>query len=539
MYMNVIRTVICTLIIVPVGLQAATSHSSMAKDTITIVATGNQNTVFETPSMVSVVTNDTPWSQNAVTSAGMLKGVAGLSQTGAGRTNGQTFNLRGYDKSGVLVLVDGVRQLSDMAKSSGTYLDPALVKRIEVVRGPNSSLYGSGGLGGVVDFRTADAADFLPPGETNGLSLWGNIASGDHSTGSGLTWFGKTGKTDALLSVIMRKRGNIYQSDGERAPNKEKPAALFAKGSVGITDSNKAGASLRLYRNNTTEPGNPTQTHGDSGLRDRKTVQNDVQFWYQYAPVDNSLINVKSTLYLSDITIKTNGHNKTAEWRNNRTSGVNVVNRSHTLIFPGAHQLSYGAEYYRQKQKPEGSATLYPEGNIDFTSLYFQDEMTMKSYPVNIIVGSRYDRYKSFNPRAGELKAERLSPRAAISVSPTDWLMMYGSISSAFRAPTMAEMYRDDVHFYRKGKPNYWVPNLNLKPENNITREIGAGIQLDGLLTDNDRLQLKGGYFGTDARNYIATRVDMKRMRSYSYNVSRARIWGWDMQGNYQSDYVD
>lgn len=81
MYMNVIRTVICTLIIVPVGLQAATSHSSMAKDTITIVATGNQNTVFETPSMVSVVTNDTPWSQNAVTSAGMLKGVAGLSTT--------------------------------------------------------------------------------------------------------------------------------------------------------------------------------------------------------------------------------------------------------------------------------------------------------------------------------------------------------------------------------------------------------------------------------------------------------------------------
>ncbi len=80
--MNVIRNVICTLIILPIGLQAETSHSSMAKDTITVVATGNQNTVFETPSMVSVVTNDTPWSQNAVTSAGMLKGVAGLSQTG-------------------------------------------------------------------------------------------------------------------------------------------------------------------------------------------------------------------------------------------------------------------------------------------------------------------------------------------------------------------------------------------------------------------------------------------------------------------------
>ncbi len=48
MYMNVIRNVICTLIILPIGLQAETSHSSMAKDTITVVATGNQNTVFET-----------------------------------------------------------------------------------------------------------------------------------------------------------------------------------------------------------------------------------------------------------------------------------------------------------------------------------------------------------------------------------------------------------------------------------------------------------------------------------------------------------
>ena len=194
--MNVIRTVICTLIIVPVGLQAATSHSSMAKDTITIVATGNQNTVFETPSMVSVVTNDTPWSQNAVTSAGMLKGVAGLSQTGAGRTNGQTFNLRGYDKSGVLVLVDGVRQLSDMAKavaliwigSCQTYRSCPRAK-LQSVR-----QWRAGRCSGLQNCRCSR----FPSRRTNGLSLWGNIASGDHSTGSGLHRFGKTGKTDAL-----------------------------------------------------------------------------------------------------------------------------------------------------------------------------------------------------------------------------------------------------------------------------------------------------------------------------------------------------
>ncbi len=56
-----------------------------------------------------------------------------------------------------------------------------------------------------MDFRTADAADFLP-GETNGLSLWGNIASGDHSTGSGLTRFGKTGKQmRSFLSLCVKE----------------------------------------------------------------------------------------------------------------------------------------------------------------------------------------------------------------------------------------------------------------------------------------------------------------------------------------------
>lgn len=57
MYMNVIRNVICTLIILPIGLQAETSHSSMAKDTITVVATGNQNTVFET-ALLQIVGGD-------------------------------------------------------------------------------------------------------------------------------------------------------------------------------------------------------------------------------------------------------------------------------------------------------------------------------------------------------------------------------------------------------------------------------------------------------------------------------------------------
>ena len=75
-------------------------------------------------------------------------------------------NLRGYDRRGVLVLVDGVRQGTDTGHLNSTFLDPALIKRIEVVRGPSALLYGSGALGGVIAYDTVDAKDLLEPGKT-------------------------------------------------------------------------------------------------------------------------------------------------------------------------------------------------------------------------------------------------------------------------------------------------------------------------------------------------------------------------------------
>ena len=114
----------------------------------------------------------------------MLKGVAGLNQTGAGRTNGQTFNLRGYDKSGVLVLVDGVRQLSDMAKAVALIWIRLLsnVSKLSAGQTPVCTRqWRAGRCSGLQNCRCSR----FPSPETNGLSLWGNIASGDHSTGSG------------------------------------------------------------------------------------------------------------------------------------------------------------------------------------------------------------------------------------------------------------------------------------------------------------------------------------------------------------------
>lgn len=137
-----------------------------ATDDMTVIATGNARSAFEAPMMVSVIDTAAPENQTASSAADLLRYVPGLMLDGTGRTNGQDVNLRGYDRRGVLVLVDGVRQGTDTGHLNSTFLDPALIKRIEVVRGPSALLYGSGALGGVIAYDTADANDLLEPGKT-------------------------------------------------------------------------------------------------------------------------------------------------------------------------------------------------------------------------------------------------------------------------------------------------------------------------------------------------------------------------------------
>lgn len=90
-----------------------------------------------------------------------------------GRDGSAGFKIRGLDGNRVLMPVDGVRQpCSYLFQSESAVgrdvVDIGLVKRIEVVRGPTSALYGSDGIAGMVNFITKDPADFLRDGKTLG-----------------------------------------------------------------------------------------------------------------------------------------------------------------------------------------------------------------------------------------------------------------------------------------------------------------------------------------------------------------------------------
>jgi len=511
-----------------------------ATDDMTVTATGNARSAFEAPMMVSVIDASAPENQTASSATDLLRHVPGLTLDGTGRTNGQDVNLRGYDRRGVLVLVDGVRQGTDTGHLNSTFLDPALIKRIEIVRGPSALLYGSGAMGGVIAYDTADAKDLLQAGQTSGYRVFGTAATGDHSLGMGASAFGRTDTLDGLVAWSSRDRGDIRQGGGGTAPNDESINNMLAKGNWQLDQAQSLSGSLRYYNNAAQEPKNPQTIEADDSsnpMTDRSTIQRDVQLGYHIAPAGNDWLNADARIYWSEARINAQNIDGTGELRQQTTKGGKVENR--TRLFAdsfASHLLTYGGEYYRQEQEPSGATTGFPDARIDFSSGWLQDEITLRDLPVTLLGGTRYDNYRGSSDGYEDVDADKWSSRAGITITPAEWLMLFGSYAQAFRAPTMGEMYNDAKHFsIGRFYTNYWVPNPNLRPETNETQEYGFGLRFDDLLLANDALEFKASYFDTNAKDYISTTVDFAAATTMSYNVPNAKIWGWDMMAKYSA----
>ncbi len=511
-----------------------------ATDDMTVTATGNARSAFEAPMMVSVIDASAPENQTASSATDLLRHVPGLTLDGTGRTNGQDVNLRGYDRRGVLVLVDGVRQGTDTGHLNSTFLDPALIKRIEIVRGPSALLYGSGAMGGVIAYDTADAKDLLQAGQNSGYRVFGTAATGDHSLGMGANAFGRTDTLDGLVAWSSRDRGDIRQGGGGTAPNDESINNMLAKGSWQMDQAQSLSGSLRYYNNAAQEPKNPQTIAADDSsnpMTDRSTIQRDMQLGYHIAPAGNDWLNADARIYWSEARINAQNIDGTGEFRQQTIQGGKVENR--TRLFAdsfASHLLTYGGEYYRQEQEPSGATTGFPDARIDFSSGWLQDEITLRDLPVTLLGGTRYDNYRGSSDGYEDVDADKWSSRAGITITPAEWLMLFGSYAQAFRAPTMGEMYNDAKHFsIGRFYTNYWVPNPNLRPETNETQEYGFGLRFDDLLLANDALEFKASYFDTNAKDYISTTVDFAAATTMSYNVPNAKIWGWDMMAKYSA----
>jgi hemoglobin/transferrin/lactoferrin receptor protein len=210
-----------------------TSSSAIQLDTLSVIGTGNQvdsSTVGR--STLSQADIDRYQANNIPS---LLQTLPGVSQGGSLKPGGQTINIRGFgDAEDVPLTVDGATKSGFERYQQGTvFIEPELIKSIEVEKGPNSPFSGNGGFGGTVNMTTKDAPDLLADGRNSGAMLKYGYSSNDHEQVYSSAVYGRTddGRFDALAYLTQRDGGdmkvaaklpnenNQYPINPQRLPN--------------------------------------------------------------------------------------------------------------------------------------------------------------------------------------------------------------------------------------------------------------------------------------------------------------------------------
>ncbi len=151
-------------------------------------------------------------------------GIGGQGPGRNSRSGTQSINIRGLDGNRVLMQVDGIRQ-GDLFTFGNTtsvgrdYLDVDALKRVEIVKGSASSLYGSDALGGVVSFVTKDPSDLIGDDGNNwGFESITRYQSMDESFGQTMAGAVRSGPLEFMLLHTYRE-GQEMDNRGSFAPD--------------------------------------------------------------------------------------------------------------------------------------------------------------------------------------------------------------------------------------------------------------------------------------------------------------------------------
>lgn len=246
-----------------VVLERQTAGNVIALQQMTVSATRNAQDVSQVPSTVTVQTREQLDRQNVNNIQELVRYEPGVSVGGTGQRSGLNgYNIRGIDGERVLTQIDGVSIPDSFfygpyAQTQRNYVDPEIVKRVEILRGPASVLYGSNAIGGAVSYFTLDPDDIIKPGKDVGARLKTGYSSADDSWLTSATVAGRTGEFDGLLHLSQRNghetesygsHGGTGLSRTEANPEDVRTTNVLAKLGWNYADDARLGLTYERYK---------------------------------------------------------------------------------------------------------------------------------------------------------------------------------------------------------------------------------------------------------------------------------------------------
>ncbi|WP_296220131.1 TonB-dependent receptor plug domain-containing protein, partial [Pseudomonas sp. UBA2684] len=143
------------------------ANEPIALQDVVVSAAGYEQKITEAPASISVLSQEDLQQKRYSNLAQALEDVEGIDvRQGTGKTGGLNISIRGLPSDYTLILIDGRRQNTagnvtpnGFNETSTSFMPPmSAIERIEVIRGPMSTLYGSDAMGGVVNIITKKVA---------------------------------------------------------------------------------------------------------------------------------------------------------------------------------------------------------------------------------------------------------------------------------------------------------------------------------------------------------------------------------------------
>jgi hemoglobin/transferrin/lactoferrin receptor protein len=401
-------------------------------DAVTVTATKTPHAKDDVPVSVEVMDAEALEERQPQTMDDIFRTMPGLESSGGPRRAAQDVYIRGVGGQRVLVTIDGARQNFDAGHKGRMYVDPDLLKRVEVLKGPNSSLHGAGAVGGKVSMTTKDATDFLEPGQTAGGQAKFGYATARREPLYSLTTFATPFEGfDVLASGTYRKSGTLQTGGGEEIPyTSEELGSKLVKFGLDVDAHQRIGfAAHHTYEKGNSPINTSTNTVTPSSLADRDTNFNNYTFNYSFEELGNRWADLRFTAYRSTIEVdEVRFSDGRFDESDLTTTGFDLYNVSRPGKMVGAdHTLTYGMEFFRDSQhgRRNGAArTEFPGATSDVLGAYVQDELSL-GYGVTLSPSLRFDSYRQeSDTRTTEQSESQVSPRIGAVWQIVEWAQL-------------------------------------------------------------------------------------------------------------------
>ncbi len=530
---------------VPVSMPATQAQErAPVLENIIVTATRVERDLSDIGRAISVVERTEIESIAGQSVADLLRFQPNVSVEGGARAGSQTVNIRGLGGNKVLQTIDGARLSFESGHRPSYYIDPELLRNVEALRGPASSLWGSGALGGVIAQNTLEPTDLL-----EGRNLGGFVRSGFNGNNEQLTTTaalaGQADSVNWLVSGYYRDSDDVELGNGDTLRDSaSEDYGVLSKVNWVVAENHALQLNFRANDVNGSVPANGTTEPNETSnfLLERDSESMNASLRWDYSS-GSELINSRVLAYWNNIDIN---ESRVADGRADRTRldeyGLNLLNVTEL----GFATLQYGADIYREEFDADRSGSFRPappEATTDVWSAYARAEIPLADH-WRLDLGMRYD---DFTTEADNLDEERSADDTTVSTAlvwtATDWATLALRYDEAFRAPTAEELYTTGTHFcIFPGFCNSFVPNADLEPEQAANTELVGQFNFNEAL-GADRINLQASVFRNEVNNFIEQAVVDPTFGPFGNagttrwtNVDEATLEGFELQGSYQRD---